>query len=283
MDFAILRPTESNLLQAALAFPGITTDSFSSLRFSRNCRFLGAHLTPAALVKTWFRELTAFKDKEWSDLDDADADANVSSQFDTGGPEAALVPVLSYSTESIVSLQYLQASFQAEPSVENLLALITAQYPLNQKQQLIIRALILRILHPVRISSVRDQFLLYLGGIGGVGKTHLIKAFMFGLSIIRKYDDVLLTASTSAATANINSTTYHSALGFGNNGNQPVRQATRSRLSHKKIFILDEISIVSLESLVQINERCNAIWDLNRASDTVFGGLPIIIFLGDFN
>ena len=106
---------------------------------------------------------------------------------------------------------------------------------------------------------------------------------MFGLSIIRKHDDVLLTALTGAAAANINGATYHSALGFGNNGNQPVRQATRSRLSYKKIFILDEISMVSLENLVQINERCNAIWDLNRASNTVFGGLPIVIFLGDFN
>ncbi|KAH6698200.1 hypothetical protein BKA61DRAFT_439453, partial [Leptodontidium sp. MPI-SDFR-AT-0119] len=140
-----------------------------------------------------------------------------------------------------------------------LLALINTQYPLNQKQRMVIRALIFRVLHPVRISSVRDQFLLYLGGIGGVGKTHLIKAFMFSLSIIRKHDDVLLTASTGAAAANIGGATYHSALGFGNNGNQPVRQATRSRLSHKKIFILDEISMVSLESLDQINERCNAI------------------------
>jgi hypothetical protein len=283
MDFATLRPTESNLLQAALAFPGITTDGLSSLRFSRNPQLLGAHFTPATLVRTWFRELKAFKDKEWSDPDNADADADVSSQFDRGGPEAALVPVLGYSMESMASLQYLQASFQAEPSVENLLALITSQYPLNQKQRVIIRALILRILHPIRISSVRDQFLLYLGGIGGVGKTHLIKALMFGLSIIQKHDDVLLTASTGAAAANISGATYHSALGFGKNGNQPVRQATRSRLSHKKIFILDEISMVSLENLVQINERCNVIWDLNRASDTVFGGLPIVIFLGDFN
>jgi hypothetical protein len=41
--------------------------------------------------------------------------------------------------------------------------------------------------------------------------------------------------------------------------------------------------MVSLENLVRINERCNAIWDLDRASDTVLGGLPIVIFLGDFN
>jgi hypothetical protein len=283
MDFATLRPTESNLLQAALAFPGLSTKSLSTLRFSRSPQSLGAQFTPLALVKTWARELKAFKDRDQLDLDDVDINGNISSQFNTTSPGAALVPILNYGTESIGSLQYLQASFQAGPSVDTLLALITSQYPLNEKQRLVITALILRILHPVQIKSVRDQFLLYLGGIGGVGKTHLIKAFMFGLSIMQKHEDVLLTASTGAAAANINGATYHSALGYGKNGNQPVRQATKSRLSYKKIFILDEISMVSLENLVQINERCNAIWDLNRVSDTIFGGLPIIIFLGDFN
>ena len=148
---------------------------------------------------------------------------------------------------------------------------------------MIIRALFLCILHPIHINSVWDQFLLYLGGVGGVGKTHLIKAFMFGLLIIRKHDDVLLTALTGAAAVNVNDATYHLALGFGNNRNQPVNHATRSRLLHKKIFILDEISMVSVENIVQINDQCNAIWDLNRASDTVFGRLLIVIFLGDFN
>ncbi len=166
IDFAMLRRTESNPLPAALAFPGIATDSLSLLWFSRNPQLLGACFTPAALVKTWSKELKAFKDKEWSDPDDADADANVSSQFDTGGLEAALVPVLGYSAGSIASLQFLQASFQAQPSVENLLALIATQYPLNQKQRMIVRALNLRILLPIQISSVRDQFLFYLSGIG---------------------------------------------------------------------------------------------------------------------
>jgi hypothetical protein len=283
IDFATLQPTESNLVQAALAFPGITTDSLSSLRFSRNPLLLGPRFSPASLVKTWVKELKAFKDREQSRFDDDDVDANVSSEFNRSGPEAALVPVLCYSAEPGASLQYLQASFHADSSLEDLLALITSQYPLNQKQRIIIRALFLRILHPIPINSARDQFFLYLGGVGGVGTTHLIKAFMFGLSIMRKHNDVLLTASSGAAAANVNGATYHSALGFGNNGNQPVRQTTRSRLSHKKIFILDEISMVSLENLVQINDRCNTIWDLNRVSDTVFGGLPIVIFIGDFN
>jgi hypothetical protein len=76
---------------------------------------------------------------------------------------------------------------------------------------------------------------------------------------MRKHDDVLLTTLTRAATVNVNGATYHSTLGFGKNGNQPVRQATKSRLSHKKILIIDEVSMVSLENLVQVNDQCNTI------------------------
>ena len=156
IDFAMLQPTESNLLQAAMDFLGITADSLSSLRVSRNPRLLGAHFTPAALVKIWSKELKSFKDKDWSDGDGTDADTNVSTQFETSGREAALAPVLGYSIESMASLQHLQASFKAEPSVESLPPLITTQYPLNHKQRMITRAPIRRILHPVRINSVCD-------------------------------------------------------------------------------------------------------------------------------
>lgn len=41
--------------------------------------------------------------------------------------------------------------------------------------------------------------------------------------------------------------------------------------------------MVSLEALAQLDSRCNTVWDLNRQSTTVFGGLPIVILLGDFN
>jgi hypothetical protein len=78
MDFATLRPIESNLLQATLAFPGITTNSLSSLRFSRNPRLLGAYFTSAGLVKIWSRELKAFKEDR-SNPDDTDTNTNVSS------------------------------------------------------------------------------------------------------------------------------------------------------------------------------------------------------------
>ena len=45
---------------------------------------------------------------------------------------------------------------------------------------------------------------------------------MFGLLIIQKHDNVLLTALTRAAAVNISGVTYYSALSFGNNGNQLI-------------------------------------------------------------
>jgi hypothetical protein len=126
-DFATLQPTESSLLQAALAFPGITTSSLSSLRFSRNPPLLGAQFAPSSLVKTWVRELKTFKDQEQSSFDDdAHGNANPSSEFNKNDSGATLVPVLGYSTQAITSLQHLQSSFQCDPSIENLLALVTS-------------------------------------------------------------------------------------------------------------------------------------------------------------
>jgi hypothetical protein len=65
--------------------------------------------------------------------------------------------------------------------------------------------------------------------------------------------------------------------------NNPYALRQKLRLAHKKILIVDEISMVGLEALGQLDDRCNTIWDLNREGSTVFRSLPIVIFLGDFN
>jgi hypothetical protein len=43
-------------------------------------------------------------------------------------------------------------------------------------------------------SLVSDQFVSYIGGQAGTGKTLLIRAFLFGLAILDRLDEVLLTA-----------------------------------------------------------------------------------------
>jgi hypothetical protein len=274
LDFATLLPTQHHLLQAALDVRGDINHGTSRLRVLLNPLSTDIDFCDSAMVKAWGKELQLSSEAEASDCNNAPA-------LSTADQSAALVPSLDLLPLSTPSIPTLRAMFRATPTTDSIVSLITSQCQLNSKQTLVIRALFERILHPILISTANDQFLLYLGGVGGVGKTHLIKAFLFGLSIIERQEDVVLTASTGAAAANIGGSTYHSALALY--GNQPVRPATRLRLAHKKIFIIDEVSMVGLEALVQLDDRCNAIWDPDRESSTVFGGLPIVIFLGDFN
>jgi ATP-dependent DNA helicase PIF1 len=47
-------------------------------------------------------------------------------------------------------------------------------------------------------------------------------------------------------------------------------------------MIIDEISMVSLQTLSTINDRCKAARCLNPESPDLFGAAPLVIFLGDF-
>jgi hypothetical protein len=273
-DFATLLPTQHHLLQAALDVRGDVAHGTSRLRVLLNPLNTGTHFCDSAMVKAWGKELQQHSDTEASGCHSAPL-------LSTADQSASLVPSLDLLPLSAASLPTLRAMFHVTPTTDSIVSLIETQYKLNSKQALVIRALFDRILHPIPINTDKDQFLLYIGGLGGVGKTYLVKAFLFGLSILEREDDVVLTASTGAASANIGGSTYHSALALY--GNQPVRPATKLRLAHKKMFIVDEVSMVGLEALVQLDDRCSAIWDPNRESSTVFGSLPIVIFLGDFN
>ena len=171
--------------------------------------------------------------------------------------------------------------FYINPTTDFFISLISFRYSLNKKQYTITYALLDRILKPLLIQTVDDQLLLYLSSVGGSGKTYLIKAFIFRLSILEKQDNILLTASTGAAATNINSSTYHSALALYRN--QLVGEATKSRLHYKKIFIVDEVSMISFKTLIQLDKYYNAIWDSDQENSIFFNSLPIIILLGDFN
>lgn len=274
IDFATLLPTQHNLLQAAMDVRGDIDHGTSRLRVLLYPSNTSTHFCDNATIKTWGKELLSYSEAGFST-------SNSLRSLSTIDQSDSLIPSLGLLPLSTATLPTLRAMFHLTPTTESMISLIKSQYNLNKKQTLVIRALLDRILFPVLINTINDQLLLYIGGVRGVGKTYLIKAFLFGLAILGKQEDVLLTASTGAAAANISGSTYYSALVIY--GNQPVQPATKLRLAHKNIFIVDEISMVGLEALVQLDDRCGVIWDSNRGSSIVFGGIPIVIFLGDFN
>ena len=133
-------------------------------------------------------------------------------------------------------------------------------------------------------ASKRDQMLLYVGGEGGVGKSQIIKAIVTGMDLILRKDEIILMAPTGAAADNIGGNTYHTSLGISISKMQKpgVKPQIKKLWLKKTIMIIDEISMTDLNMLSTINNQCKIAKSLDRNSPDLFGGLPVVIFMGDF-
>ena len=124
---------------------------------------------------------------------------------------------------------------------------------------------------------------------GGVGKSHVIKLIysdtlkLLKLSGTFEPDDVivLLTAPTGVAAFNIDGMTLHSALLLGRSkysGFQPLSHdrlnTLRTKLSRLMLLIIDEISMVGANMLLEIHKRLQQIKGVS--DDLIFGKVSIL-------
>ncbi len=133
-----------------------------------------------------------------------------------------------------------------------------------------------------------EPYHVFLSGPGGVGKSHVIKLIhsdtlkLLKLSGSFEPDDVvLLTAPTGVAAFNINGMTLHSALLLGRSkysGFQPLSHdrlnILRTRLSRLMLLIIDKISMVGSNMLLEIHKRLQQIKGVS--DDAVFSGVSIL-------
>ena len=131
------------------------------------------------------------------------------------------------------------------------------------------------------ITNNVDQLLMFITGMDGSGKSHVIKAIVQLFKQCGCLDELLLSAPTGCAAILINGYTIH-ALTF-----LPGRQTASNKTKLENIWvlvkylILDETSMLSAELLSQVSERISnakAIHPENQ--DKSFGGMNII-FGGD--
>ena len=135
-----------------------------------------------------------------------------------------------------------------------------------------------------------EPYRVFVSGPGGVGKTHVIKLIhsdtikMLRLSGTIEPEDVtvLLTAPTGAAAFIIAGMTLHSALVLGTSkygGFQPLNHdrlnSLRSKLSKLALLIIDEISMVGSNMLLEVHKRLEQIKAVMPDRST-FGGVSIL-------
>ncbi|ROL52065.1 ATP-dependent DNA helicase PIF1 [Anabarilius grahami] len=140
-----------------------------------------------------------------------------------------------------------------------------------------------------------QQFLYFLNGGAGVGKSHVIKSIyaeatkiLRRLPCIREHTDIskptiLLTAFTGTAAFNISGKTLHCLLKLPRNLKPPYQplgnslDEIRADLSNAHILIIDEISMVSKQLFAYVNWRLQQI----KGNKKAFGGLSLLA-VGDY-
>ncbi|XP_073763336.1 uncharacterized protein [Danio rerio] len=140
-----------------------------------------------------------------------------------------------------------------------------------------------------------EQFLYFLNGGAGVGKSHVVKSIYAEASkILRRLPcmqentdiskaTVLLAAFTGTAAFNISGKTLHCLLKLPRSLKPPYQglgnslDEIRADLSNAHILIIDEISMVSKQLFAYVNWRLQQI----KGNHKPFGGLSVLC-VGDF-
>ncbi|KIM23130.1 hypothetical protein M408DRAFT_77987 [Serendipita vermifera MAFF 305830] len=132
-----------------------------------------------------------------------------------------------------------------------------------------------------RVVRGGSQLLMYVGGVGGTGKSHLIKAIVELFKRLGRRSELQLSAPTGAAGVIIDGSTIHSLTGLPNKRNvksDPLQEIWRG----KTFLVLDEISMVGANLLADISARINIGKGNEESSrDTPFGAINVL-FTGDF-
>ena len=127
------------------------------------------------------------------------------------------------------------------------------------------------------------QHFQYVGGEGGTGKSRVIHAIkdMFRLKDVPH--TLLLTGASGNAAALIGGVTLHSAANIGFEGEgvtaRHISEEEKLRWKNKTMLIIDEISQVGGLTLASVDSRLRLYRD---DAHRLFGGIPIVMFFGDF-
>jgi ATP-dependent exoDNAse (exonuclease V) alpha subunit len=130
------------------------------------------------------------------------------------------------------------------------------------------------------------QLLMFMSGVGGTGKSYVIKAIQEWFAARDKSHWLQTAAPTGTAASDIGGSTLHSLLGIkprrGMDDEAEMSTSTRGKISEsmrgKKLLIIDEISMVNCKLAAEASSALNQA--MNPEENVNWGGLHVL-FVGD--
>ncbi len=150
----------------------------------------------------------------------------------------------------VVDKRYLEKQFHS-PEFKATVDATSSDFNLNAEQD---RAF--RIVANHAISPYSDQLRMYIGGMGGTGKTQVLKALVKFFELRNEAHRILIVAPTGTAAALLGGFTYHSAFRINDwthvesDGSQVM-----STLTGVDYIFLDEVSMLSAYDMHKISSK----------------------------
>ncbi|KAM4061647.1 PIF1-like helicase [Hirsutella rhossiliensis] len=160
---------------------------------------------------------------------------------------------------------------------------LVARFTLNKKQAIAF-LIICRQLDLIRRGEKGNgcQLCQFVGGEGGTGKSRVIEALVELFASKDQSNRVIITATSGTAAARINGITIHpdlDGLRMPNQAERFVHGQSRMDWQEKDVLVVDEVSMLGARTLHAVNEQLCRL----RGSNKDFGGIPIVLFCGDFH
>jgi PIF1-like helicase len=222
------------------------------------------------------------------DMNNTDSVHSDDCESNAGDEYAVLEPALTF-TDSTTEphVAHLAARLGHNPRPSRIAELIAEVIPLNAKQRHMVAMVFFRLLRHRGKPTVEmeDQLFLFVIGHGGTGKSWIIEAVRLGMKLLERDREIFVLGPTGYAANHVSGSTIHTGLDVAVRTQRkrgPSRRV-RSLWTDKTILIIDEISMVGSKLLDSIHKQCKVVKNLNCNSTAAFGGLPVVIVLGDFH
>jgi hypothetical protein len=202
-------------------------------------------------------------------------DGKKKTALQNSSPGAA-INMETLNTVMVLDEAYLKKSFNHQiPILTASIDKIINEKQLNAEQQ---RAFHIIAMH-IAGAHKDQQLKMYIGGMGGTGKTTVLQAVIRYLHSRGELHKLLIIAPTGGSAALLGGATYHSALGLSDFVFSPKKlDKIREQLEGIEYVFFDEISMVACKELTNVSER---LCMLTGCDDFPFGKLNMI-FAGDF-